>query len=107
MSNEVRDSENYRPWIETRFDPNTKPKHKVLSRQLHLHDEPTLTIHTAGQNIVWELSIREAAHDQELLAGMDESDRYLVRWIYENDYIVANYNYQSCETSQSFHANFD
>ena len=93
--NRIGDLENYRPWIETRFDPNILPKHKILSRQLHEHNEPTLTIHTAGQNIVWEIPIREVAFDHELLRNMDESDRSLVRWIYENDCIVENYNYKA------------
>ena len=84
----------YRPWIETRLDPAAFPQHKLLSRQLHLDDEPTLTIHTAGQEKVWEISIRSAAKDRRLLAGMDESDRALVQWIYEHDLDVERYNYQ-------------
>lgn len=88
------DIEQYRPWIETRTDPKTKSKNKLLSRQLHLNGEPTLTIHTAGQNVVWELPIREAAHDTILLEDMDENDRKLVRWIYENDLDVDQYHYK-------------
>lgn len=87
------DQSKYRPWIETRLEKNTYPKYKILSRQLHLDTTPTLTIHTAGQRVVWEISIQEAALDPNLLAGMDLSDQELVKWIYENDYDVDRYFY--------------
>ena len=84
----------YRPWIETRKNPNIHPKHKLLSRQLHRNGEPTLTIHTAGQDIVWEIPIRTAATDQELLNEMEESDRELIKWVYNNDSDVERYHYK-------------
>jgi hypothetical protein len=94
-SNKIdNDLEKYRPWIETRLDANVQPKHKLLSRQLHLKSEPTLTIHTAGQNVVWELPIREAVKDNNLLENMDQSDRALVKWIVENDLDVDQYCYK-------------
>ncbi len=95
MNSKTRNLESYNPLIEKRIDSNTLPRHKILSRQLHWQDEPTLTIHTAGQTIVWEISIREAANDQALLNDMDESDRALICWIYENDCTIENYNYKS------------
>ncbi len=93
LNKQQSDLEKYRPWIETRMDLNSKPKHKLLSRQLHLNSEPTLTIHTAGQQVVWEISIREAAKDKAMLDEMDQPDRDLVNWIYENDFDVDQYHY--------------
>ncbi len=90
----MSDIEKFRPWIETRLNSNIKPKHKLLSRQLHSHSEPTLTIHTAGQDIVWDIPIREAAMDDHLLSEMDEDDQNLIRWLYVNDFDIEKYNYK-------------
>lgn len=92
--NTQNDVETFKPMIMTRLDPNVEPKYKVLSRQLHADEEPTLTMHTAGDRVLWEISIREAAQDKELLAGMCESDKKIVTWVYENDLDVDNYHYK-------------
>ncbi|MCX7116875.1 MAG: hypothetical protein NTW94_03035 [Legionellales bacterium] len=80
------DERNDVPWIRQRLNKNTLPTHVILSQQLHLETEPTLTLHTAGQLFLWEITLRDAAINHAILDGMTEEDRQLVKWLYENDY---------------------
>ena len=73
------------PWIRQRLNKNTVPTHVILSRQIHQVTEPTLTLHTAGQLFLWEISLSEAAINPTILDGMAEGDRQLVKWLFDND----------------------
>lgn len=68
-------------------------KYKIISRQLDEKDEPCLVIHTLGEKGVWAISIREAANNKNVLAGLSEKESDLVRWLYKHDSEIDNYNY--------------
>lgn len=101
INDQVKQKKIFGPWIMTRLDKNCQPKYKLLSRQLHLDKGPTLTIHTAGQHVVWEISIQDAATDNELLKdlldNMDEMDVKAIQWVFQNDFDIENYNYKKSE----------
>lgn len=73
------------PWIRQRLNKNTQPTHVILSRQIRQDTESTLTLHTAGQFFLWEISLKEVAIHHGLLEGMAEGDRQLVQWLLDND----------------------
>jgi hypothetical protein len=79
--------------VELRKEQSVHPKHKIVSRQLDDDNEPILVIHTSGKNDFWAISIREAAHNEDLLCGLSDKESKLVLWLYENDSVIDNYNY--------------
>lgn len=88
------EQDGFSDWLNSRLDPDAKPKHKLVSRSLCLSKGPTLTIHTAGQPVLWQIPIRVAANDIALLQEMDEEDADLIRWVFKHDFTVQNYHYE-------------
>lgn len=84
----------YRPWIQSRLDPKASPFCRIVGRELHPNREPTMTIHVAGESHLWVIPIRVAARNENILNALDEADRALVEWVYENDNMVEQYYYQ-------------
>ena len=79
--------------LESRLDPSAKPLHKVVSRQICFHSEPTVTLHTSGQNVLWSVPIQDLVKNDHLLSDMDPEEAKLIKWVFEHDFDVSNYHY--------------
>jgi hypothetical protein len=89
------------PYLKGREDPLAHPKHKIVVRMLDRHinadlngkpgikpdrkEELTVTVHTAGQDVLWTLPIISALEDELLLKEMDPKEAAQLQFVYSFD----------------------
>lgn len=89
------------PYLYGRENPVAFPRHKVIVRMLdrHLHqtlhgklgvkpnrkEDLMVTLHTAGQDVLWTVPVISILEDEQILAGMDKKEIDQLRFVYTYD----------------------
>jgi len=82
---DIKNEEEYFPWLAGRGDRNVKPTYKIIARSMSLTGDSIVMLHKAGNDYVVNYYIRDLVTQEEVMQQLDKYEAELLRWVVQSE----------------------